>query len=53
MTHGIIKMHRGQIAVESNADPDKGPTGTTFTITLPRHEVEAGAALGLEEMASA
>ncbi len=38
VTHGIVKMHRGQIAVESNADPSTGPTGTTFTITLPRHE---------------
>jgi len=49
VTHGIVKMHRGQIAVESNADPAKGPTFTTFTISLPRHEVEAGAALGLQE----
>jgi signal transduction histidine kinase/Fe-S-cluster-containing hydrogenase component 2 len=35
--HGIVKMHRGQITVESNADPASGPTGTTFTMTLPRH----------------
>ncbi len=49
VTHGIVKMHRGQIAVESNADPAKGPTFTTFTISLPRHELEAGAALGLQE----
>jgi two-component system NtrC family sensor kinase len=38
VTHGIVKMHRGQILVESNADPAAGPTGTTFTISLPRHE---------------
>jgi signal transduction histidine kinase len=38
VTHGIVKMHRGQITVESNADPASGPTGTTFTITLPRYE---------------
>ncbi len=38
VTHGIVKMHRGQIAVESNADPSAGPRGTTFTVTLPRHE---------------
>jgi len=38
VTHGIVKMHRGRIAVESNADPAFGPTGTTFTVTLPRHE---------------
>jgi signal transduction histidine kinase len=41
VTHGIVKMHRGQITVESNADPDAGPTGTTFTMTLPRHMSEA------------
>jgi two-component system NtrC family sensor kinase len=38
VTHGIVKMHRGQINVESNADPATGPTGTTFTIELPRRE---------------
>jgi signal transduction histidine kinase/Fe-S-cluster-containing hydrogenase component 2 len=37
VTYGIIKMHRGQIAVTSNASPSAGPTGTTFTITVPRH----------------
>ncbi len=39
VTHGIVKMHRGQIAVESNADPTAGPTETTFIVTLPRHEL--------------
>lgn len=34
--YGIVKMHKGGISVKSNADPEKGPTGTTFTITLPR-----------------
>lgn len=38
VTHGIVKMHRGQISVESNGDRLKGPTGTTFTIRLPRNE---------------
>lgn len=38
VTHGIVKMHRGQITAESNADPAAGPTETTFTISLPRHE---------------
>jgi signal transduction histidine kinase/Fe-S-cluster-containing hydrogenase component 2 len=38
VTHGIVKMHRGQILVESNDDPVAGPTGTTFTIELPRRE---------------
>jgi signal transduction histidine kinase len=35
-TYGIIKMHKGKINVSSNADKSKGPTGTTFTITLPQ-----------------
>ena len=35
-TYGIVKMHKGQITVESNSDPAKGPTGTTFRIILPR-----------------
>jgi signal transduction histidine kinase len=34
--YGIVKMHKGQITVESNTDPQKGPTGTTFKIALPR-----------------
>jgi len=34
--YGIVKMHKGNITVKSNAEPSKGPTGTTFTITLPR-----------------
>ncbi len=34
--YGIVKMHNGDIRVQSNADPNAGPTGTTFTITLPR-----------------
>jgi iron only hydrogenase large subunit-like protein/nitrogen-specific signal transduction histidine kinase len=34
--YGIVKMHKGQINVESNTDILKGPTGTSFRITLPR-----------------
>ncbi len=34
--YGIVKMHKGNISVKSNADPVKGPTGTTFTISFPR-----------------
>ncbi|NTW23184.1 MAG: 4Fe-4S binding protein [Lentimicrobium sp.] len=34
--YGIVKMHKGSISVKSNADLLKGPTGTTFTITIPR-----------------
>ena len=36
VTYGIVKMHGGSIQVESNSRPDQGPTGTTFTVTLPR-----------------
>jgi signal transduction histidine kinase/iron only hydrogenase large subunit-like protein len=36
VSYGIIKMHRGDIQMTSNADTAAGPTGTTFTITLPR-----------------
>jgi signal transduction histidine kinase/iron only hydrogenase large subunit-like protein len=36
VAYGIIKMHRGDIKVESNADASKGPTGTIFTVKIPR-----------------
>jgi signal transduction histidine kinase len=36
VTYGIVKVHHGQIDVKSNADEKKGPTGTIFTVTLPR-----------------
>lgn len=39
VTYGIIKMHKGSISVKSNADPKKGPTGTTFTIKLPINSI--------------
>ena len=35
VTYGIVKLHSGSIDVASNADPAQGPTGTTFTVTLP------------------
>jgi iron only hydrogenase large subunit-like protein/nitrogen-specific signal transduction histidine kinase len=35
-TYGIVKMHKGQITVETNSDPSRGATGTTFRIILPR-----------------
>lgn len=37
VSYGIVKMHRGDIRCESNADPAAGPTGSVFTVTLPRH----------------
>jgi len=36
--YGIVKMHKGQITAESNNDPAKGPTGTSFKIMLPRRK---------------
>jgi len=40
VTYGIVKMHCGDIRLTSNADPTAGPTGTTFTVTLPRRVEE-------------
>jgi len=37
LIYGIVKMHKGQISVSSNTDPDKGPTGTSFKIVIPRN----------------
>ena len=36
--YGIVKMHKGHISVDSNNDPAKGPTGTSFKIVLPRRK---------------
>ncbi len=38
VTYGIVKMHCGDIRVKSQAHPAAGPTGTTFTVALPRRE---------------
>jgi len=53
VTHGIVKMHRGQITVESNADPAAGPTGTTFSISLPRYEAATDVSASLQEITEA
>ncbi len=42
VVYGIVKMHAGEIRVRSNADPATGPTGTVFTVSLPRHALENG-----------
>lgn len=34
--YGIVKMHRGSIKVESNNNPAKGDTGTSFLVSVPR-----------------
>jgi len=36
--YGIVKMHKGQISVESNTDASKAATGTSFKIVLPRRK---------------
>ena len=36
--YGIVKMHKGQITLESNDDPARKPTGTSFKIILPRRK---------------
>ena len=50
VTYGIVKMHRGDITVQSNTDPAKGPTGTTFVVSLPRHRQEAPNTIATEMM---
>jgi two-component system NtrC family sensor kinase len=42
VTQGIVKMHKGQVTAESNADRSAGPTWTRLTVTLPRHEENGG-----------
>jgi len=37
LCYGIVKMHKGKITLNSNDNPGKGPTGTTFIIRLPRN----------------
>ena len=37
LIYGIIKMHKGKISIESNDNPEKGQTGTTFIISFPRN----------------
>jgi len=37
LIYGIVKMHNGKISVKSNDDPQKGQTGTSFTISMPRN----------------
>lgn len=38
VTYGIVKMHRGDIQMQTNDNSDEGPTGTVFTVKLPRRE---------------
>jgi len=38
LIYGIVKMHNGQINIESNDDPSKGQTGSCFKIKIPREK---------------
>jgi signal transduction histidine kinase len=40
VVYGIVKLHRGDISVETNCDPALGPTGATFRVKLPRTAME-------------
>jgi len=44
VVYGIVKLHRGEITVESNPDPLAGPRGSTFRVKLPREANRAGEA---------
>jgi len=37
VSYGIIKMHHGQIEVESNNIPSNGPVGSIFKVIFPRN----------------
>jgi signal transduction histidine kinase/iron only hydrogenase large subunit-like protein len=39
VVYGIVKMHRGDITLESNADPASGPTWTRFKVSIPHNQV--------------
>jgi signal transduction histidine kinase len=39
VVYGIVKMHRGDIVLESSADPTLGPTWTRFKVSIPRDQV--------------
>ncbi len=38
VSYGIIKMHSGDIRVESNGDLSKGPTWTKVIVNIPRYD---------------
>ena len=38
LIYGIVKMHNGQINIETNDNPETGPTGTCFKIRIPRNK---------------
>ena len=36
--YAAVKAHHGEISIESNADSEKGPTGTRVRMVLPRQQ---------------
>ena len=38
VVYGIVKMHRGDITLESNADSTSGPTWTRFKVSIPHNQ---------------
>jgi len=39
LIYGIVKMHNGQIHLDTNDDASKGATGTCFKIKIPRQKI--------------
>jgi signal transduction histidine kinase len=39
LVYGIVKMHKGQIDIESNNYAAKGPTGTSFILRFPKSPI--------------
>ncbi len=37
LVYGIVKMHKGKINIKSNTNPEKGQTGTSFKISIPKN----------------
>ena len=43
VVYGIVKMHRGDITLDSNADPARGPTWTRFKVSIPHNQASGSA----------
>ena len=43
VVYGIVKMHRGDITLDSNADPARGPTWTRFKVSIPHNQANGSA----------
>jgi two-component system NtrC family sensor kinase len=39
VVYGIVKMHKGDIRIESNADAGRGPTWTRFEVSVPHNPI--------------